>query len=271
MNNPHLTHDADADALRHLESSGFDVKALWSELSRRLSAWDRGMPDDDDRRYPLPTAAPDLVVHLAAGRNAVLTSAMLWKGYSYTLSPGQRAWLRDNYDLTPTETVTVMWIETWTGDDARFPRSLCLKSDLHVPSNRRHVLTQAVIRNVGRFFRESAERDAQETVTSARRELAPDLLVVGKVYNLSSEEKWAVEDLCGVKVTQKCELVRSDATHITLVCHKNGNTARVEKEAFFATVAEYERLYATTKRTKPASFGPTPAIDDILKSMGVAP
>lgn len=264
--NPNLNREAVESALRTLEANLFDVKALWREHAQRLASWDTGAPDADDMRYVLPAAPPRLEDHLRDGANSEMSANVLWDGFSYTLTPGQRAWLRDNYDLTPTETVTAVWIERWPG--TVHPRAMRIDSDLHVPASRKHVLKSVVIRNVGRFFRESEERDAAE-----RKErvfaITPTSLDLGRLFNLESVERWAVEDITGVKVQSRVEVVAKTETHFRLVCFKTGNQANVPRSEYFPLVEEYAKLHNSPRKRRSAPFGPTPGIDEILKSMGL--
>lgn len=267
--NPEQHRPAIETALRVLESHGFDVKALWRELSTRQSTWERGTPSEDDVRYTLPATQPDLVSHLIDGKNATLEVARLWNGYSYTLTPGQRSILRDTYGLTPTQTVTVAWVEPWPG--TQHPRVMKLTSDLHVdPRNRKHVLVSAVINDVGTFFRNAQELDEADRA-ERRFGLTESSIELGRIFTLTSNERWAVEDLTGVKVVSKVEITNVSADRFTVLCQKTGNQAKVERKAFFETVAEYERLHESTKpRSKrSATTQSAMSLEAMLKELGM--
>lgn len=254
-------------ALRTLESHGFDVKALWRELSTRVSTWERGTPSEDDTRYTLPSVQPDLLNHLIDGRNQDLHPSVMWNGYSYTLSPGQRSILRDTYGLTPTQTVTVAWVEAWPG--TQYPRVMKLTSDLHIdPRNRKHVLVSAVINDVGTFFKTAAELDDAER-TERRFGLTESSLEIGRIFTLTSEERWAVEDTTGVKIASKVEVTTVSSEAFTVLCQRTGNTARVARKAFFDTVAEYERLHESKpkRRTSSATDRAAMTMEAMLKSL----
>ena len=252
-------------ALRLLELQGFEVKPLWRELSERIAKEDRGEPSEDDRRYELPVECPRTESHLAGG-NEELAPARLWNGLSYSLSSGMRGLLRDQYGLTPTMTVTVKWVEPWPG--TRFPRRMLLASDVHVdPRNRKHVLTECVISRVGEFFRLARERD-EAVVEEVKSDCVEEAISVGRIIKLTSEDRWAFEDLSGVKVGVKVEVVHTNAERFTVVCLHSGNKTTVTKEEFFATVKEYERLYETEKRGKGrGKFEVTPALDALIEGL----
>lgn len=266
--NPETHRQTTEAALRHLEAQGFDVKPLWRDLSARVATHERGTPSADDVRYVLPSAAPSVADHFTNGRAQLLEPSALWQGYSYELSPSQRAILRETYGLTPTQTVTVEWVEVWPG--TQHPRAMCLRSDMHVdPRNRRHVLSRAVIREVGTFFRTAAERDSEEHVKHASS-VVPEALTVGRVLTLEADDRWAVEDITGVKVTSKVEVKAVNDTTFSVMCLKSGNLARVPRAEFFATVAEYAKLHAEDRAPiRGRSGDPTPSLDALINSLGL--
>lgn len=136
------------------------MKDVWVAHTAFVESLNSESITDYDSRYTVPTNPPTMPEHFDGSVPQVLSPGHAWPGYSYSLTPGQRAWLRDNYALTPTKTVTVLELTCWPG--TQHPRMIHLRSDLHVdPRNRRHVLVNAVIRTPGKFFTESAARDAE--------------------------------------------------------------------------------------------------------------
>lgn len=256
-------------ALRVLERFEFPpdlVKPLWHELAHRVGTAERGEPTDDDRRYELPEVAPSLLEHFLDGENQVLSPTKMWNGYSYTLTPGQRGLLRDLYELTPTATVTLAWVEPWPG--TRHPYRMKLVSDLHIdPRLRKHVLKEVVINKVGEFFRLAAERDNDETGVGV---LGKDVLVVGRIVKLASEYRWAVEDLCGVKVGDKCEVLATSPESITLACLKAGNRATFKRKEFFETADEYVKLHRLPRaRRASAKLDVAPELDKLIAGLSL--
>lgn len=155
-------------ALRTLDNEGVatDLTApIWRWLSAAEIAAESAVPTEDDTRYLLPEHPPTITEHLTEGLNAVMTAGCLWQGYSYSLSPGQREWLRERFEMTPTKTVTVTELQVWLG--TRHPRSMVLACDLHIPATRTRVLKQCTISNVGTFLRESAAIDAAREAREA--------------------------------------------------------------------------------------------------------
>ena len=156
----YLAHKEKVEStLRWLHSLGLDTSTLWQQHEALIQLADTETIHPLDTLYELPADRPSVLDHFIDGRPEPLVPSKCWAGYSYSLSPGQRGWLRDVYGLTPTATVTVHEVSPWPG--TRHPRMIHLRSDLHVdPRNRRHVLVSAVIREPGKFWSESAERDA---------------------------------------------------------------------------------------------------------------
>ena len=91
--------------------------------------------------------------------------------------------------------------------------------------------------------------------------------IVRQVITLESEDRWAVEDICGVKVLSKCEVLRASPDDFTLLCLKTGKRANVARKVFFETVEEYRKLYATEKRGKRSVFDATPELDKVLEDL----
>ena len=115
-------------------------------------------PSAEDLMCHCLTTPAAISEHFADGTNPILSPRNITAGYSYQLSPGQRKWLRDRYDLTPTKTVTIIELALWPKTD--HPRRLIIRSDLHVEEHRRkHVLVQVAITQPGEFFVQSARED----------------------------------------------------------------------------------------------------------------
>lgn len=151
-------HEMTERSLKYLESEGYEVKALWQELSRQIK--DVGVPHPDDLLYLLPDAPLTVLKdHFPNGRlPEKLSASNARKGFSYTLTPGQRTWIRTHYALTPAQTVTITELCNWDG--TLHPKSIRIESDIHIdPRLRRHTLIVANISQPGTFFRESALED----------------------------------------------------------------------------------------------------------------
>lgn len=180
--------------LTALQRLGYDVRGLFAVVTQREEeAEEGGVPDDLARRYTVPTSAPATQDHLGeGGKPQALRPEVMWAGHHYTLTPGQRQWLRDFAGMTPTETVTIAWVAVWKG--TQHPKGFKLVSDLHVdPRLRRHVLTELVVRDAGRFFWEAGELDrAREEVKAEAEEKSGK---GRKVTKVSDEDTRTLEKL----------------------------------------------------------------------------
>lgn len=270
MNPLSVSQQKTEEALRHLESQGFEVKQLWRELTARGEARADEAPPPEDCVHCLPKEAPQIESHFVDGVAEVLQVSKLWEGYSYSLTAGQRELLREMYGMTPSQTVTVTWIEKWPHSD--WLRSLRIQSDVHVdPRLRRHLFTAVVIKTTGKFFAEAERLDNVEVV-KLRSFLDETSLAVGKVFNLEPEEKWAIEDLSGVKVQAKIEVTMVSPETFTVQDTKTGNIATVNREVYFKTVEEYFTAYKEDRKTvgkksRAPRFDPPSALDDLVKSL----
>jgi hypothetical protein len=181
------------DALRVLHDAGLSARDVAAAYGTLVEPTPTMRPPDADTRYTLPDVPPTTAEHFIGGAAQGLSASVLWPGFSYTLSKGQRALMREAYGMTPTATVTCVDVERWPG--TQHPCRVSFKSDVHVdPRLRRAVLTHVTITHVGDFFAQAAELDEE-----ARRErvfgLTPATLTLGRVFDLESVERWAVEDL----------------------------------------------------------------------------
>lgn len=141
--------------IKLLEGQGYNVNSLREQMAVRaeeLSA----TADEYDLMYICPSDRPLISEHVWKGEKQVLSPGNAYQGYSYTLSPGQRQWLKDMFNLTPTATVTLSEVALWEGNH---PRRIILASDEHVDVRRRHVLSRVVISNPGKFFYDSHKLD----------------------------------------------------------------------------------------------------------------
>lgn len=143
--------------IKYLDSQGLDMKPVWAQFREMVERERAAKPDTLDLQYVCPCVPPVISEHIWRGQKQVLSPTNLFKGYSYTLSPGQRQWLRDNYGMTPTETVTILDLGLWPGNH---PRTITIRSDEHVDPKRRHVLVKATIGKPGKFFHESQLLDS---------------------------------------------------------------------------------------------------------------
>ena len=262
------------NALSTLDFYKYDTKALWQAFAERTKAKDTGLPDEDQLRYTTPTCAPTLAGHVVDGMPQAISAHVIWKGYHYSLTPGQRRWFREHEDMTPAKTVTVVWVECWPGTNAL--KAFKIESDVHVdPQHRMHVLTAYVIRNATKFFDESAQYDREEVDANTLS------LTIGKVNVWNARHAWAVKDMTNRKLIGQVSIVFLDEKQIDFQ-DTAGNHIAVDRKEFLSTVADYVRLYDTDSlgrripggkgRAQPAKTRSTnikggTTIEDLMKEM----
>lgn len=150
-------------SLRMLDSFGFSTALMWTELRDKLEAESNAAPRPDDLLYELPEDVrmwQDRVSEAASGTDSfpIFSSSNAYEGWQYELTPGQRDWLRGNFNMTPAKQVVVQELARWVG--TRHPKELVLVSCEHVnPALRRNTLVMARITNAGTFFKESLALD----------------------------------------------------------------------------------------------------------------
>jgi hypothetical protein len=257
------------NALSTLDFYKYDTKELWRAFEARTKAKDTGLPTEDQLRYTTPTAPPSLAGHVVDGMPQPISAHVIWKGYHYSLTPGQRRWFRENEDMTPARTVTVVWVECWPGTNAL--KAFKIESDLHVdPQHRMHVLTAYVIRNATRFFDESAKYDREEVDANTLS------LTIGKVNVWNARHAWAVKDMTNRKLIGQVSIVFLDDQQIDFQ-DTAGNHIAVDRKTFLSTVADYVRLYDTDSlgrripggkaKTRSTNVKGGTTIEDLMKEM----
>lgn len=246
-----MNHEKISNALRTLESEGFNVKPLWKELASRVEADEKAEPSPEDLKYKVPTEAPNIESHFDGKNPVELEAHVMWPGYHYTLSPGQRRWFREFTALTPSRTVTIGWVQTWK--DTQHPRAFKVISDVHLDGQKRkHLLHEFVVRDAGKFFTTAAEFDAEDAQPKVA-ELTRHNVALGYYYTLTNPQKWGLEDLAECKVGNKVQVVHL-GEKITFEAQEGkfkGTRATVDKDEFFTVAEENTKLYSPTKTRKP--------------------
>lgn len=149
-------------AIKELEGEGFPpelVEQLWMEYNERLAlSAEESQPGEWDKMYAVPQTQPKMGDHVALGY--ALLPHMLWQGYHYAPSPGQRKWLRETHGVTLGRTIVVDWVQVWDG--TAHPRAFKFTSELHIdPKNRGKLVVSGVVSAPGRFFFESSQMDKE--------------------------------------------------------------------------------------------------------------
>lgn len=147
--------ETEEKAMAYCKGFGGSAFAVCSAQLRKTDEEAEEVPTSAQLALELPVRAPVLEEHLITRD---LSVAQLWPGYAYTLTPGQRKWLRDHFDMTPTQTVTATQVVKWKGTNSL--RELRLESQLYVDERlRKRVLKSVWIHDAEKFFRESWEND----------------------------------------------------------------------------------------------------------------
>lgn len=142
------------------------------------------------------TSAPDPTDDLdPADLNVpVLSTFTLRTGARLRLTPGQRAYLRDAYSITPTPIVEVDELAIHSDGEYTYVKELKLSSTLHIPTGRKSILRSVRITDFGVFYdsarshdakihlaREEAkaDRDTRKPTTKSRKEISIEELIAG--------------------------------------------------------------------------------------------
>lgn len=148
-------------ALKLLTSQGYDVQSAWSEHNTWLQTHGVPLPDLVDETWARnigPERLSSMDDHFTGTFGfETLNAWTVSQGRQYTLTPGQREYLRERYGLTPTAQVYVDNVGFFKGSSLIY--SLTLRSTEHIDPSRRRVLNAAVLAPASHFFRDSAMLD----------------------------------------------------------------------------------------------------------------
>lgn len=183
-------------ALRTLEAFGYDVSATWSEHNAWLAGLDTCQPTEHDIKWALRNEKPSSIEeHFIQMRKfpvygddrslgpigwrtepeyglEQLSAANAFADRQFTLSPGQRDYLRERFGLTPTTVVVLTNAQTFKSSHVLF--QLTIKSAEHVdPRRRSHVLNAATVR-ASEFFAEAARLDKEREARRVEEEEKAD-------------------------------------------------------------------------------------------------
>jgi hypothetical protein len=156
------------EMIEWVSAQGWDTApALRREWERRQRV-KPASPSQWDVMYNLPTAAP--LTTDRVGTEWTLSPQMMWAGYSYRLTRGQRKWLREVHGIDGlAQSVTISWVQVWDG--TAHPQEFKFVSDRHVdPKSRSTLVVSGVITSPGKFFFESAQFDTELSLADAKAE-----------------------------------------------------------------------------------------------------
>lgn len=127
-----------------------------SDAFARMLEEARVQPSEADQRWPL--TQPEYVgEHLALGDDRPTLSCRLVAGRSYSLSPGQRDYIRDRFNMTPARLVKVIEVAVFPG--TQLIRLVRLVSEEHVDPRRRRMMTKFTIDRWGEFCDQARAND----------------------------------------------------------------------------------------------------------------
>ncbi len=240
------------------------AKDGWRELTKRLEDYERGTATVEDLQFVVPSVAPVIASHFDGKHPVVLEASNMWTGYHYTLSPGQRRWFRDFTGLTPTFTITVQYVECWPG--TQHPRSFKVVSDVHVDErHRKHVLTEGIVRDVGKFFLKAKELDEEERIAKVLN------FVPGKVNVWRGAHTRAVKELTERKPIGDAEdmiIVSVDGDTVVMkdFCE---NKFVFSKDEFQGIVTDIDNGVRSAKQTSPSrsSSAPSLSLDELMAQL----
>ena len=163
-----------------------------AELQYTIAYWEWAdslhTPTADDRAYPdqTPPARADF------SEPPVLSNHTLWLGHQVVLSPGQRALLRERFEMTPTPTLIVVGVEHFPSPDTQLIRAVTLESAMHsAEKGRRAIVKLARITDFGAFLRAAKDR---EVVVHRESDAAPKASTNKPKTNKPSKTVQQLED-----------------------------------------------------------------------------
>lgn len=116
----------------------------------------RRQPTEEDMLWPF--TPPEMVgEHLSIGNDRPTLSCALVTGRAYSLTPGQRDYIRDHYNMTPAKLVKVIELAFYPG--GKYIRRVTLVSEEHIDPRRRAMVVKLSIDNWGRFCTEAKKND----------------------------------------------------------------------------------------------------------------
>lgn len=154
-------------AIAVLRAYGYDTSALELEAALRTYYEQFCTPTETDlayARFRTPAVrdldeAPVRPHFWEERRPRVLGCDTLWTGHLVSLSPGQRAILRDKYGMTPTAQIEVLEVERFSKPYEEYVRAVTVRSTTPAEA-RRHVLSLVRITHFGNFLEAAFNLDA---------------------------------------------------------------------------------------------------------------
>jgi len=154
------------EAIGLLHDWGLPTRVLVEAIRDRIDEQFR-QPTEDDLRWPW-SPPENIGEHLSFGDSRPTLSCAIAVGRCYSLTPGQRDYVRDRFNMTPAPLVRVLEVALYP--DTKFIRRVTLASEIHVdPKNRKRIMTKFAIDKWGEFCTQSKANDDARKV-----DLTPD-------------------------------------------------------------------------------------------------
>lgn len=191
----------DTDTLNKLNAAivllgawNLPTKTVVEALGARLDE-QRKQPTDEDRKWQ--HTPPEVIgEHLSLGDNRPTLSCALMVGRAYALTPGQRDYIRDHYNMTPARLVKITEVALYPGTSCI--RRVTLISEEHVDPRRRKMTVKLAIDNWGQFCTESkANDDARKVDLEPDPEGSDDRVGQVKPKGATKAKQPTISDLMG--------------------------------------------------------------------------
>lgn len=157
-----VQYNAAVALLRKLD---YDLADVYKQHAEKLAGYEASLPTDLDVKYQLSTPKSWAGHYeLVAGDCPEFSTSTIRVGGQFTLSAGQRKVLKDLAGLTPTRTITITDLELFPNSQA--VRRLAIRSNQHIPDNRKHVLISWTITSFGDFMQRA--HDAEVTIAATK-------------------------------------------------------------------------------------------------------
>ena len=167
------------EAVNVLTHYGLPTRLVVEDYLAKLSE-QRRQPSDDDLRWQRVEATP-IADHISVGNDRPTLDSSAVVGRLYSLTPGQRDFIRDTYNMTPTKLVEVLEVAVFH-ENPRCIRRVILRSTDHIADPRRtKVINKLVIDHWGHFMstakanddRRRDEAEAKEVTSPKDKATAP--------------------------------------------------------------------------------------------------
>lgn len=140
------------DTLAHYGLPVGNALARYAEIKEDAQR----QPDADDLKWSLEQATI-VAEHITLGNDRPTLDCHMVVGRAYSLTPGQRDYIRDHHNMTPAPLVEVIECAVYIG--SQYIRRVTLRSVEHIDPRRRKVINKFTIDRWGHFMSEALAND----------------------------------------------------------------------------------------------------------------